>query len=294
MELPVVVEELKAFGLSGYEAQAYATLLFLGPTDATTLSQKTGIPFGRVYDVLNALVEKNVLHVHDVRPKQYRALPPRIALSALLAQRRREFDERYDQLTKVATQVERALAPRMGGGNESTFYHVCIGDRDTRAFLADKLAEAKQEIVATLEFQSYDPQDDAVFEAFQSLLARGVTIKAIIHDRDIPRILETPYNALIARTVLPSLGHNLHVRVSGRERVPFAVVDGEKAMIGVKNPLDPESYFALVYVWDPKFGVDLKAKFDALWADADLDVSEEFASRGPPPELAAKERAQVE
>ncbi|HWG91418.1 MAG TPA: helix-turn-helix domain-containing protein [Candidatus Thermoplasmatota archaeon] len=278
MELSAVVEELKNFGLSGYEAQAYATLLFLGPTDATTLSQKTGVPFGRVYDVLNGLVEKNLLQVQDNRPKLYKALHPRVALASLLSQRRREFDERYEALTKAATQVERALAPRMGRGTESTFYNVSIGPRDTRAFLTEKLSEAQREVVVTLEFQDYDPADDLLFEAFRGVLARGITIKVILHDKDIPKILETPYNAVIARTVLPALGHNLHVRVSERERVPFAVVDGEKAMIGVKNPLDPESYFALVYVWDPKFGSDLKARFDTLWEDADLDVAEELAA----------------
>lgn len=288
MELPVVVEELKAFGLSGYEAQAYATLLCLGPTDATTLSQKTGIPFGRVYDVLNALVEKNLLQVQDTRPKQYRALTPRIALATLLAQRRREFDERYEHLTRVATQVERSLATRMSRDTESTFYHVSIGDRDTRAFLAEKLAEAREEVVATLEFQSYDPADEAVFENFRALLERGVRVRALLHDKDIPKILETPYNALIARTLMPSLGKNLQVRISSRERVPFAVVDGEKAMVGVKNPLDPEVYFALVYMWDPKFGTDLRAKFETLWADAEIDVAEALAGSDRLPGGASK------
>ncbi len=44
--------ELRDLGLSEYEARAYRSLLGAGPTTAKELSDASGIPIGRVYDVL--------------------------------------------------------------------------------------------------------------------------------------------------------------------------------------------------------------------------------------------------
>src|SRR5581483_92170 len=100
-------EELKGFGLSSYEASAYAILLRLGSADASLVAQKASIPFGRVYDVLNSLVDRGLLTLHEGRPKQYRAVQPRVAMSLLLAQRKRELDDRYAELTRLASDLEK-------------------------------------------------------------------------------------------------------------------------------------------------------------------------------------------
>lgn len=106
-------EELKGFGLSSYEASAYALLLRLGSADASLVAQKASIPFGRVYDVLNSLVDRGLLTLHEGRPKQYRAVQPRVAMSLLLAQRKRELDDRYAELTRLASDLEKRLSPKV-------------------------------------------------------------------------------------------------------------------------------------------------------------------------------------
>ena len=270
------LEELKAFGLSTYEAQAYLVLLRTGGTDAGVVAKKAGIPFGRVYDVLNTLVEKNLVRVQDVRPKVYHALAPRIGLANLLGARKREFDERYASLTQLASEVEKRLSAH-AREKDSSFYAVSIGEADGRVFLAEKVAEAKHEILVNLEFKRYDPQDEALFEAFDEAVRRGVQVKVLVRDEEIPYILESPYNDLIARRMLPHLGGALHVRVASGDQVPFGIIDGEKALVAVKNPLDPASYFALVFLWDPRFGKDLRDRFEELWRQASLEVPEGIA-----------------
>jgi sugar-specific transcriptional regulator TrmB len=266
-----VVEELKAFGLSTYEAEAYEALLLAGPSEASLVAQKAGIPSGRVYDVLNSLVEKKLLALHDTRPKQYSAFPPRVALSNLLLLRKKELDERYAQLTRLASDVEKRLGPRVRE-KDSSFYHVCIGEAESRTFLAQKVGEARDEILVALEFKRYDPLDEELFDAFSEAVQRGVRVRVLLRDEEIPYILESPYNALIVRTMLPHLGKSLEVGISSGEQVPFGIIDGEKAMIAVKNPLDPRSYFALVFVWDPKFGRDLRERFETRWKEAETEL----------------------
>ncbi|HEX2022999.1 MAG TPA: helix-turn-helix domain-containing protein [Candidatus Thermoplasmatota archaeon] len=265
------VEELKGFGLSSYEATAYAALLRLSPADASTVAHKADIPFGRVYDVLNSLVERGLLSMQDGRPKQYRAVAPRVAMSLLLAQRKRELDDRYADLTRMASELEKRLSPKVKK-DPSSFYSASVGQEESRAFLIEKLAEAATSLDVCLEVQPYDAKDEDLFDALVAAVDRGVQTRILVREDDIPHVLDSPLNESIARKMLPHLGKTLHVRVVEGELVPFGVVDGEKALVGVKNPADVSQYFATVYIWDPKFAQELAGRFDALWRAAQLDV----------------------
>lgn len=265
------VEDLKGFGLSTYEAAAYAVLLRASPSDASTVAQKASIPFGRVYDVLNGLVDRGLLTMDDGRPKQYRAVAPRVAMSHLLAQRKRELDERYAELTRLASDLEKRLSPKVKK-DPSSFYSASVGEEEARSFLIEKLAEASASMDVNLEVQPYTAQDDELFEALVAAVDRGVRTRILVRDADVAHILDSPLNDVIARKLLPHLGKTLHVRLIEGEQVPFAVVDGEKAIVGVKNPVDPTTFFATVFIWDPKFAAELAGRFDTLWASSDLDV----------------------
>jgi sugar-specific transcriptional regulator TrmB len=272
-------DELKGFGLSTYEASAYSLLLRLGSADASTIAHKGEIPFGRVYDVLNGLVERGLLTMQDGRPKQYRAVQPRVALSILLAQRKRDLDDRYAELTRLASDLEKRLSPKVKK-DPSSFYSASVGEEESRAFLVEKLAEASVSMDVNLEIARYQAQDEELFDALVAAVDRGVRTRILLREGDIANILEAPVNDRIARSMLPHLGKNLLVRVMDGEMVPFAVVDGEKALIGVKNPVDPKAYFATVYIWDPKFASELAERFETLWKGAELDVASLIGKEG--------------
>jgi sugar-specific transcriptional regulator TrmB len=267
------VEELRAFGLSTYEANAYVAALTLGAAEASAIAQEGNVPTGRIYDVLNGLVEKRILLAEDGRPKKYRAVPPSEALSQLLAARKRDFDERYQGLTRVATDLERRMSPRKRDEG-SIFYRVLMGEEASRSFLAEKALEARKEIQLTLQFTRPMEVDEKVFAAYAAAAEQGVRVRAIVPDMDIPRLLESPYNELIARQIVPHLGRGIDVRVVDGAPHPFAIVDREKALVAVKNPLDAESYFALVYVWDPAFARELAGRFELLWSQGGVDVGD--------------------
>lgn len=264
-------DALKGMGLSTYESSAYAALLRLGTVDANKVSHTANIPFGRVYDVLNTLVERGLLTVQEGRPKLYHALPPRAAMAALLSQRKRELDDHYAELTRLASDLETRLSPKVKK-DPSSFYSASVGEDESRHFLIEQLAEARSTMDVALEVPSYRPADKDLFAALVAAVERGVNTRILLRDADIPTILDSPVSETIAREMVPHIGGGLHVRVIEGETVPFAVVDGEKALVGVKNPADPTTYFATVYIRDPKFASELAGRFDALWQAATLDV----------------------
>jgi sugar-specific transcriptional regulator TrmB len=194
-------------------------------------------------------------------------------MSLLLAQRKRELDERYAELTRLASDLEKRLSPKVKK-DPSSFYSASVGQEEARVFLMERLAEASVSMDVNLEVQPYRAEDKDLFEALVAAVDRGVRTRILLRESDIPNILDSPLNDRVASAMLPHLGKRLHVRVIEGEQVPFAVVDGEKALIGVKNPLDSKDYFATVYLRDPKFAGDLARKFEELWKSATLDVGE--------------------
>lgn len=274
----LALEELRSFGLSAYEAQAYTTLLALGPTDAATVGQRAGIPFGRVYDVLHALVGRNLAQVREGRPKLFVPVPPREALEALLHARKRELAEQAERLSRVAPSLEEELA-RLGRAAQwrATPYHVTLGRHDARLTLAEVVKEAKRDILASLEFERFEPTDKVVFEAIQGAVERGVPIRALLRPQDLQMILGGEFMEPLSRLALPYLGENLEVRVSDKAQVPFSVTDRERVTLGVRDPVHPEQHFAVVVLKDAKVAAELAGRFETLWREArDLwDVLEE-------------------
>lgn len=277
----VAVEELRAFGLSAYEAQAYTTLLALGPVDATTLGQRAGIPFGRVYDVLHALAGRNLVQVREGRPKLFVPAPPREALEALLHARRRELAEQQERLSRLAAPLEEELA-RLGRAAQlrGAPYFVTLGRRDARRTLAEVVGEAKRDIVASLEFERFTPEDKVVFEAIQGAVERGVRIRALLRPRDVEIILNSEFVEPLSRLALPYLGENLEVRVSAKAEVPFSVADDDRVTLGVRDPVHPEQHFAVVVLRDPKVAHDLRGRFDTLWREG-LEVWDALEEGAP-------------
>ncbi len=77
-----LVDILKKFGLTEYEAKIYLALVSLGPSSGKEISQATGIVYSKIYNILNSLIQKGwISYRDDARPKIYVPNPPDIILS---------------------------------------------------------------------------------------------------------------------------------------------------------------------------------------------------------------------
>lgn len=68
-----LVEVLKSFGLSEYEAKALITLLSKGELTAKDISELSGIPRTSVYDVMNSLKSKGLVESYG-KPLKFKSL----------------------------------------------------------------------------------------------------------------------------------------------------------------------------------------------------------------------------
>ena len=63
-----VIQSLRRYGFTEYEANAYAALVGLGRGTAREICEISGVPHGRIYTVLKALADKGFVEVHDGVP----------------------------------------------------------------------------------------------------------------------------------------------------------------------------------------------------------------------------------
>ena len=95
------IQVLKGIGLTMYEAQAYVTLTSLISSTATEISEKSGIPRSKIYDVLKGLINKNFIDVEDGRPLAYTVKSPVDILSKEKDRIDAEIDDAITRLTNV-------------------------------------------------------------------------------------------------------------------------------------------------------------------------------------------------
>lgn len=139
-----ITEQIKTLGFSEYEAKAYIYLLKIQPATAYELSQESGIPSSKIYEIIARLVEKNVfmLAIEKGRKKKYSALPPKEFIDS----RRSFFDKTLNNLESTLPSINKA------------FHVSCIWNFTEYAFLLDKAERMINEAKNTILLSVWDKE----------------------------------------------------------------------------------------------------------------------------------------
>lgn len=96
-----VLDALKNIGLNLYERKIYIALLAKGVATATMVSEISGVPRSRSYDVLQSLADKGFVVMQPSKPIKYVALQPKEALEKTkenMEKKHKEMIARIDEL----------------------------------------------------------------------------------------------------------------------------------------------------------------------------------------------------
>jgi len=89
---------MRELGLTNYEAQAYTSLLELGPMPAGRISQSAYVPYSKIYEVLRSLESKGWIETERGRPSKYYPKPPSVALDTIKLQLEGTFSRNESQI----------------------------------------------------------------------------------------------------------------------------------------------------------------------------------------------------
>ncbi len=262
----ITPKELEMLGLSNYESRAYLTLLLIGIRTAKEIASESKIPFGRVYDVLSSLEDKGLIDKQESRPKKFVAKEPKIALNNLLKMKRAELQI----LTTRAAIIEEKLSNLQATKPEdSLFWSVALGEKAISRYI-EKISEAEKELqtIINIRVAARVPQKEIIenlIATIKMLIEKGVSVQILLSGIT-PGSLEETYLASIAHFFV--LLDRAEVKRTQLTPTAFDIIDGEKILLKVMNPVNPDEFFAWIFVWQKKFAMELKPKFQELWANA--------------------------
>ena len=84
-------KSLEKIGLTSYEIKTFSALLKTGELTASDLSQKSSVPYSKIYEVLGTLEEKSWIGSDDSRPTKYFAKSPSTGLDTTKQKMENDF-----------------------------------------------------------------------------------------------------------------------------------------------------------------------------------------------------------
>jgi sugar-specific transcriptional regulator TrmB len=266
-ETTSMYDNLEDFGLSSYEAKVFYAMLKLGFSTARVISNQSDVPFGRIYDVLGSLEDKELIEKQDSRPKRYAIKEPKFAVNNMLIRKKKELDS----LTVRAKNLEDHLAKLYTRNPEEGLFWSVAVDPESISRLLGKLGEAEDELLVYVDTQirvvKGTPSTEAIrvfLETLSDLVDKGVIIKILIGGVTD----KAQFNQHMMELVdYPKLSQ-IPFRITSLSANTFDVIDSEKVLLKISSPVDPSEYFAAIYVWQKKFAAELREKFLQMWNEA--------------------------
>ncbi|MFC7133566.1 MULTISPECIES: TrmB family transcriptional regulator [Salinibaculum] len=167
--------------ITEYEQTALRYLLELGRTTAPNLSDATGIPKARIYDVLSHLADAGYIKVIPGRPKEYEPKAPGEILDRAIENQRQSYESYQADIEAVRREFEATFGPMYEQADdeltptEELFHVVDVGEpseSETRTLYQEA---SESLLVLTKSFEYFD----SVAPAFESAYERDVDIRIL-------------------------------------------------------------------------------------------------------------------
>jgi sugar-specific transcriptional regulator TrmB len=169
-------EILKKLGLSEYEIRVFLTLVTMGSMNYRILCRDSGVPTGKIYQVLSTLESKGFVEISQERPKIISAAEPKRAFRHRLRQIEEDFNnlelETRDALQSIQFQYNLKYDKIQGIVSE-----IFDGGASSANSIRESLLKAEEEVLFSTGEVFGNLQ---IEDLFGVVLKRGVGIKAII------------------------------------------------------------------------------------------------------------------
>lgn len=255
--------ELGELGLSSYEEKAYRTLLVTGAVTAAELSDTSGVPKGRIYDVLNGLEARKLIWRQSSDPNRYVAVQPETVVDRLLAERAYELKQEWDRYHETAQTVRSNLLPTPP--TESSFWLGSLGSDEMSTALQQHMRTAENVVQAAVG----PPYEDATWETLQSEvegffdgantdlsvdLLFSEKVVTVLPDR-FPHLIENQSADITVRTI-PEIA------------LSFDIVDNVETTIDVLHPVSGNDRVGVIGINDSQVVSEFEQYFQQLWTNA--------------------------
>lgn len=246
MELKTILDSLD---LTGYEKEIITALAETQNADAKTLYEKTAVPKGRIYSVLDELRHKGFVETIPTKPKKYFIKDIKQSIKNFLKNKRDEVDERMRTVEKLQ------LKPKPEKGLANTPTAVFFTGRKEHLREIIKLRdEAKTEL---LQIAPSFIGNNQTKISLDRALRRGVKSKIITSGI-------TKENSEQLRGCINSGGE---ARVHPELDTYFLIKDSEELLLGIQNKKNNEER-VIVLTRSGGLIAAMKVYFEKMWKES--------------------------
>lgn len=161
-------KSLEKIGLTGYEIRTFSSLLVSGGQTASETSQKSGVPYSKIYEVLGTLEEKGWIGSDDSRPTKYFAKSPSTGLEATKQRMEEEFEHNQGIITSELVPLY-----EKSGTSEKPDIWVLSGTVNIATKILEMVDNCRSEVMIALP------------EAGQELVKQALPKLRLLHDKGI-------------------------------------------------------------------------------------------------------------
>jgi len=170
-------KSLEKIGLTSYEIKTFSTLLKSGEVTASDLSQKSGVPYSKIYEVLGSLEEKGWIGSDDSRPTKYFAKSPSTGVESTKQKMESDFLQNQNIiLNELVPLYEKS------GTSERPDIWVLSGAVNITAKILEMVDSCRDEVMITLPEAGIELVKQAL-PKLRALHDKGVKITILTSDK---------------------------------------------------------------------------------------------------------------
>ena len=170
-------KSLEKIGLTSYEIKSFSELLRSGEITASDLSQKSGVPYSKIYEVLGGLEEKGWIGSDDSRPTKYFAKSPSTGIQSTKQKMENDFLQNQNIiLNELVPLYEKS------GTSEKPDIWVLSGAMNITTKILELVENCKNEVMITLPEVGIDLVKQAL-PKLRALHDKGVKITILTSDK---------------------------------------------------------------------------------------------------------------
>ncbi len=240
---------LKEIGINQYEIKAYLALLKSEPITAYKLSKFCGVPFGRIYDIMERLSLKGLVELEPGKPMKFKAVKPDIAIAALLRKKEKEWEKAKEGVNDIIKKL---------GKKESIEDPISIikGKEIYYWNILDIIGKAKKENLSIAGCLSGEKETKGLVEATKKSIKKGVVHKMIVPLSDT--------NEKQAKEIMDLGVEVKDYPISG---LRVNLIDEKLCLLTLVDESLPYNR-ATITIKSPVFCKGIKKMFNSLWEKA--------------------------
>ena len=271
-------EELLAkIGLNKYESSVYLTLLRQDSIEASKLSHASKVPIGKIYEVLKALKNYELVEIHSSRPQRYRAVDPKSAFKLMYKRKEEETLNELKMLKETFDEIERELCNDNSPQNvETVFWPDRFRNNELNEMVASSFEKIEHEICVVIHIkykpersELYDASVSTFSKAYLSLIQRGIKVKILDPGSQLLPSLKELIDSIEDLSFKRYFKDLMEVRILETE-YNFTIIDSKITLLDIEDQFNMSRNLGMTRIYDESYAKRFKTKFDELWTKGEL------------------------